>query len=174
TTRGFFAVDTIKKTIYITFRGSANIQNWVSDFSFIRSPLNIANMSPSAPYAQLARDSEVHGGYQRAYDGVRLKVRNAFQKVIKTMPDAKIHATGYSYGCAMAHLAIIDLIISGFVPASKATLTGFGCTRTGNYEFARLTDTVLGLESVKSVMHSYDIFTRFPQFGSRHTGLEVW
>ncbi|KAJ3216419.1 hypothetical protein HDU67_009473 [Dinochytrium kinnereticum] len=175
-TRGFMTLDASKKTIYLSFQGSANTQNWVSNLDAARMALNITTLDTRSPYAQAARDSGVHSGFQKAYERVKAQVRSNLSALLQRQPDATFQAVGHSYGCSMSTLAVVDLIMSKQIPASRVSLTGFGCPRVGNYEFARLVDTQLGLSSVTRVVHSADLVVRLPPtpLGFRHAGKEVW
>ncbi|KAJ3216420.1 hypothetical protein HDU67_009474 [Dinochytrium kinnereticum] len=168
-TQGYIALDEPNKTIYLSFQGAVNPENWVSSFNLPRTRLK---------YADPDTDAYVHQGFQSAYETneVRTKTIDAVTKMLEGRPDFSLHALGHSYGCPISTLAVADLINSNTIAASMVSLTTFGCPRMGNYAFARLIDTELGLFNVRRVVHSYDRLTRNPPttFGYRHSGKEMF
>ncbi|KAI8842474.1 Alpha/Beta hydrolase protein [Chytridium lagenaria] len=175
-TRGYMALDTSRRTIYLSFQGSANAQNWVTNLDAVRTSLDISMMDPKSSYASLASSASVHSGFQKAYARVRSQVRSSLTTLLRQQPDASLHATGHSLGCSLTQLAVVDLIMAKQLPPNRITITGFGCPRVGNYEFARLLDTQLGVSSVTRVVHSADLVPRVPPtpLGYRHAGTENW
>ncbi|KAI8842473.1 Alpha/Beta hydrolase protein, partial [Chytridium lagenaria] len=169
-TQGYIAIDIPKKTIYLSFQGAVNPLNWVASLNFIHTQLKyIANPNP---------DIYVHQGFQNAYESnqVRTKILSSIERILSIYPDFSLHAIGHSYGCSISSLAVIELVSMFRIPAQKVSLTTFGCPRIGNYEFARLIDTDLGLAAVRRVTHSFDRLTRTPPttFGFRHSGREFF
>ncbi|KAI8842520.1 hypothetical protein BC829DRAFT_446504 [Chytridium lagenaria] len=82
----------------------------------------------------------------------------------------------HSYGCAISTLAVAELVLTKRIPAQQVRLTTMGCPRLGNFEFARLIDTQLGLLDVIRVTHSSDRISRVPPttLGYRHAGRELF
>ncbi|KAJ3117143.1 hypothetical protein HDU96_007806 [Phlyctochytrium bullatum] len=176
TLTGFTALDPTTSTIYLSFRGSVNTANWLSNLDFARTDLDLSSLDPSAPYAALARQSSVHSGFQKAYQQLKPQLRSQLTALLARTPTATVHAVGHSLGCAITQLALQDAIFAKLVPASRTRITGFGCPRVGDFEYARLLDTALGIPSVDRIVHSKDIVPRQPPqtFGYRHAGVEHW
>ncbi|KAJ3216421.1 hypothetical protein HDU67_009475 [Dinochytrium kinnereticum] len=168
-TQGYVAVDVSRKTIYLSFQGAVLPSNWFSSFNFPRSQLKFTSPDPNA---------WVHQGFQSAYHavGIRSEILKKVSDLVKLYPSFSLHALGHSYGCPISTIAVAELVLSGRIAGSKVSLTTFGSPRIGNYEFARLIDSKLGLSNVRRVTHSYDTVTRVPptNFGFRHAGREIW
>lgn len=139
----------------IAFRGSANTQDWLTDFRCLPTD---------------------------AGDGI--KIHRGFYDAIKSIADqlvarlrccqAPIFITGHSLGGALAILAakILETALSAGQVHSVFT---FGGPRVGNTAFANVYDSHLGVITWRFV-HEEDIVPRVPFWvtGYRHVGQEVF
>ncbi len=83
--------------IIVAFRGSVNIQNWVTNIDFIQT--NYKNV-PGAL---------VHEGFYAAYAAVSSQVIAAVRKLHASHPTASLLFTGHSLGGALATFASVDV-----------------------------------------------------------------
>lgn len=73
---GFVAYDQTKNLIVVSLRGSANIQNWVEDFTF-----------DSIPFSK-CKNCRVHNGFMLDYDSIQSKIHGAVDNLVKAYPNA--------------------------------------------------------------------------------------
>ncbi|KAI8842522.1 Alpha/Beta hydrolase protein, partial [Chytridium lagenaria] len=168
-TQGYLAVDVPKKTIYLAFQGTTNPSTLLVSLNVPRSKLQYGG--------SLNENAYVHSGFQNAYtaDDVRPIVQNALRTTLTQFKGYNLHAIGHSLGSAIATLSVLDLLETSpnLISPSKIFITSFGSPRIGNYDFARLVDT---LGNARRVIHSSDVVARFPTtpLGFRHGGTEFW
>jgi len=112
----------------VSFRGSANLINWLRDFEFWRvKPTQFED----------CKGCKVHLGFYRIWKSAHEEVVEALKLVgctpEITNPDNKLYITGHSLGAAVTHLAVFDLAKSGFEIAKSYS---FEAPRVGNKAFS--------------------------------------
>lgn len=121
-TEGYIGYLPSDNSIYVVFRGSSSIKNWVSNFD-----------ATHATYRKWPEcDCNVHKGFQNAYESVYTHVLKEVHALQKTYPTAAVKVTGHSLGAALAQLTGMGLIRDG-VPVS---MYNFGQPRTGDDKYA--------------------------------------
>lgn len=98
---GFVAVDEKNKYIVMSFRGTANENNMMSDLSFIKVDTDLCD------------DCSVHEGFWNVWKAVEPTVRDAVSDAMKKYPGFNLVATGHSLGGAVASLGAAALRNSG-------------------------------------------------------------
>ena len=73
---GFVAYDETKNLIVVSLRGSANIENWIEDFTF-----------DSVPFSK-CKGCRVHNGFMADYDSIQSKIHEAVDNLVKAYPTA--------------------------------------------------------------------------------------
>ena len=73
---GFVVYDQTKNLIVVSLRGSANIENWIEDFTF-----------DSVPFSK-CKDCRVHNGFMEDYDSTQSKIHEAVDNLLKAYPTA--------------------------------------------------------------------------------------
>lgn len=149
--QGYVGTDSHRKTIYISFRGTVNLGNWITNADFAQSEQKI-----------LGRDVKIHDGFYNSYDAFKQNIQNAVAPVIRANSDFSIITIGHSYGCSIATLTAVDLLVSSLaVDPAKISLVSFGCPRLGDHNFSLLVNE-MGFNRIDRVVHSRDIVPRVP------------
>jgi len=121
-TQGFVGYLSSQKKIYVVFRGSTSITDWLED------------LSETLCDSEYCNGCSVHCGFQETEKKAFPLVLNAVLKVHSMFPDYSIVVTGHSLGAAVATLTTLDLLAAKLgVPVS---LHNFGSPRVGNDAFA--------------------------------------
>jgi predicted lipase len=143
------ARDSVQNATVFAFRGSVNVENWISNLQF----------SVVEPYED--RDIKVHKGLYHEY----LRYKDEISAYL--VPGDKIVLTGHSSGAAMSLFFAYDIYKDYDV-----VVYTFGKPRIGNAKFAESTSAIQHFR----VTHADDIVPHIPEevLGYRHTGLEVW
>lgn len=95
------------KSIYVTFRGSDNIPNWITNLSTARTNWKT--------YPEC--DCGVHLGFYSATQAVWPDVLSAVQSLKAKFPSYAVKTVGHSLGGALATLTQMELIKVG-IPAT--------------------------------------------------------
>jgi len=144
-TRGYIGYTSSQQTIYVSFRGSESIKNWLDNLDAILTDYpNCGNC-------------EVHRGF---YEAEQDSINNVVQQVksLKNQfPSYSVIVTGHSLGAALATLTALDLVHQG---VSSVRMFNFGSPRIGNDEFAAYTSSLLGDRS--RVTHHKDMVVHSP------------
>ena len=128
-TQGFVGYLTSQKKIYVVFRGSTSITDWLEDLSELLCDSEYCN------------GCSVHCGFQETEKKAFPLVLNAVLKVHAMLPDYGIVVTGHSLGAAVSTLVVLDLLNEKLgVPVS---LHNFGSPRVGNDEFVEFASNAI-------------------------------
>ena len=143
------ARDSVQNATVFAFRGSVNVENWISNLQF----------SVIAPYED--PDIKVHKGLYHEY----LRYKDEISAYL--VPGDKIIITGHSSGGAISMFFAYDIYKDYDV-----VVYTFGKPRIGNAKFAESANAITHFR----VTHADDIVPHIPEevFGYRHTGVEVW
>ena len=160
--QGFVTYNTASNLIVVAFRGSSNLDNWLTDFTI-----------EQIPWAQSGCSGcEVHEGFADMWTSFRTIVYDHVEAFRATYPTAPILVTGHSLGAAVATLAALDLKINY---TSSVSLYNFGSPRVGNYDFYTYFKSIFGLD-VYRITHELDPVPHTPMEiqGFHHIATEVW
>lgn len=119
-TNGYIGYRTEDETIYVVYRGSSSIRDWLDDLDAILT---------TYPYC---KDCQVHKGFYKAELNVIAMVQTEVARLRLIYPSYKIIITGHSLGAALAALTVVDLSMLH----SNLELFNYGCPRVGNQAFA--------------------------------------
>lgn len=119
---GFIGYLPSDKSIYVVFRGSSSIQNWISDLDALKTAYT------SFPEC----NCQVHKGFYSSEQRVISKVVNEVKRLQALKTDYQVKVTGHSLGAAIAQLTSMDLVKFG-IPNS---LYNFGQPRTGDKAYS--------------------------------------
>jgi len=144
-TNGYIGYTPSQSTIYVSFRGSETIQNWIDNLDAILT--NYPRCS----------NCEVHKGFYSAEQDSIANVVNQVLALKAKYPSYSVIVTGHSLGAAVATLTALDLIAAGVSPVR---MFNFGSPRIGNDEFAAYASSILTDKS--RVTHHLDMVVHCP------------
>ncbi|KAI8881421.1 alpha/beta-hydrolase [Backusella circina FSU 941] len=160
--KGFVARSDHDKVIYLVFRGSASVTNYVADLVFLydRYP------GVSGAY--------VHQGFYTSYGGIRDKFKPIVERVKDEYPSYKIVITGHSLGGALSIYAAMELYESNPLKfgSNSTEVYTFGSPRLGNDVFAKYVANT-GI-FISRTVHKNDFVPQTPRVsqGYLHVGIE--
>lgn len=191
---GFVAKCIKTSDIYIVFRGTMNLGEWISNFKVFQIPLGSLDLlnwrHVGKARKELNTTGEVHLGFYRTYtrpkqnwwiDKFLLKDVKALSTIVEEVlkrecpPTSamkpQIYVTGHSLGGALATLAanhIGELIKNNKISALPPILYSFASPRVGDVEFARN----FSVESYR-IANSEDVVPKIPLLLSFGISLNV-
>jgi pimeloyl-ACP methyl ester carboxylesterase len=121
-TNGFIGYRGNDESIYVVFRGSESIPNWLSNLDAILTA-----------YSHCA-GCEVHKGFYKAASNVFAVVQKEVARLKQQFSNFKVVVVGHSLGAALATLVLAELKTTYGV--NNIRLVNFGSPRVGNDEFA--------------------------------------
>ncbi|KAI7854959.1 Alpha/Beta hydrolase protein [Circinella umbellata] len=154
----------MQKTIYVVFRGTSSIENFVVDAVFL--PVDYP----------LVEGAKVHKGFLDSYNDIRDSLVETIEEQANQYPDYKFGLTGHSLGGAQVVLNALDLfnLNSARYGPDKLEIFTQGEPRVGNEKFAEyLLNTQISHERL---VHERDIVPHLPpsMIGFSHSGTEFW
>lgn len=144
-TRGYIGYTASQSTIYVSFRGSESIRNWID------------NLDAKLTTYPLCSNCEVHQGFYEAEQDSIDDVKKEVQRLKKLYPSYSVVVTGHSLGAALATLTALDLLSAGVSPIR---MFNYGSPRVGNDEFAEYASNKLSDRS--RVTHHKDMVVHCP------------
>lgn len=157
--RGILGVYEKERTLYVAFRGSSNIQNWLDNVQFSRT----------CPYED-APDVCVETGFHKVFEYMKEDIMSLLVRLSETYGTQKVVCTGHSLGAAVATLFAYH--IQGEYGAKwEVSLITFGSPRIGNKAFVEG-----GPRHGLRITHANDMVVHVPQMilGYEHVPHEVW
>jgi hypothetical protein len=145
-TQGYVGYLPSDQSIYITFRGSESIKNWISNLDALKASYS------SWPEC----NCEVHKGFYAAEQAIFPTVLSAVKSLKTKFPNYKIKLTGHSLGAALAQLTSMDLVKNGFAVDG---VLNFGQPRTGDKAYAHF---ATGKVDTWRVVHDRDTVPHLP------------
>jgi len=141
--------DTIQDALVFSFRGSADIANWISNFEF----------EYTAPYPD--PNIKVHRGLHAEY----MKYKDRIMSHLS--PNRNVVISGHSSGGAVSMFFAYDIHST-----YNVSVYTYGKPRIGNDNFAESAKNIRHYR----ITHHDDIVPHLPEelFGYRHTGTEIW
>lgn len=161
--------DDAAKELIVSFPGTASVQDFITDFSFV--PLSQA----TAPGCAGCR---VHGGFYVAWRSIADEVTAALADLRARNLGYSTTITGHSLGGALATLAYTDLKASGVPVRTAYTM---GAPRVGNSAYANFIDAISGASSSAlgshiRITHNTDGVPGLPTqaMGFQHSSSEIF
>lgn len=173
-THGWVGVDTRANHIVISFRGTKDLQNWITDLD------GFEKASLSLPFCDVpGHGAAIHIGFYIAYMSVQQQMLTALQSATQQYPSYPVVVTGHSLGAALAVLAALDIGCDagpGRTPRDHVAVYNYGSPRLGNPEFA---STVIATPKVTLFRHTHwkDVIPHLPPdeiLGYHHAATEMF
>jgi predicted lipase len=120
---GFIGYLPTDNSIYVSFRGTQSLDNWIVDFDALK--MNYTTWPECA-------GCEVHAGFYKSVKSVELDVISEVSRLKALFPTYAVKTVGHSLGAALAHLTALSLLKNGF----ETSVLNFGQPRVGNKAFA--------------------------------------
>ena len=114
--------------ITVAFRGSLNVQNFLSNY--IAFPVPISAIAPGKGFAL------AHSSFLADYLSVQSSVRQALRELTSKFPNYKIQFTGHSLGGPLSQLAAVDAYYS--LNIRNIEQFSFNSPRVGNQAYVNL------------------------------------
>lgn len=134
------------KSIYVVFRGSSSIRNWIQNLDTFKTSYT------SYPEC----NCQVHKGFYLTEQAVIGSVISAVKALRTKYPSYGVKLTGHSLGAAIAQLTSMDLLKAG-IPITS--LYDFGQPRIGDKAYATFANSKL---QIWRVTHNADIVPHIP------------
>jgi hypothetical protein len=160
---GFVGYLPSDKSIFVVFRGSESVRNWITNLSADKT--NYTTF-PACTGCQ------VHSGFYSATKSVYPDVLKEVQRLRALYPTYAVKTTGHSLGGALAQLTAMELLNSGY----SVSMINFGQPRVGEVNYAKFSQTKM--PSQYRVVHNHDIVPHNPSstwpLNFHHTRYEEW
>lgn len=121
-TNGYVGYLPSDSAIYVVFRGTKTIRNWIVDLDAFKTDYTTF---PDC-------NCQVHKGFYAAEQAVIADVVKEVSRLKSQFPNYSVKVTGHSLGAALAQLASMDLVKAGY----SASVYNFGQPRTGDINYA--------------------------------------
>jgi predicted lipase len=157
--RALLGYNTEYNTMFVSFRGSTNIQNWIDNIQFRQIyPYNNTSIG-------------VEKGFYKAYQNIKPDVFETLDRLTQKYSTKKLLLTGHSLGAAITTLMAYDVM-----NMYDLFFFTFGSPRVGNTYFVQQFNMGSSYESMYRVTHYYDIVPHLPQeaLGYLHIPYEIW
>lgn len=148
--------------IFVAFRGSNNIQDWISNF-------HVSKIYPYEKYENVG----VEKGFYSIYKTFDSPIFSNIVYLSLKYDTNNIILTGHSLGAALSTLLAFDILNDEVYDGLKIySLITFGSPRVGNKEFV---NSFININSFR-ITHYYDIVPHLPQefLKYNHICQEVW
>ena len=149
-TEGYIGYMPSNDSIYVVFRGSVSITNWITDMTTTKSAYT------TFPEC----NCQVHDGFYHAEQRVIAEITGEVAKLRVAHPTASIKTTGHSLGAALAQLTAMDLVKAGY----DVSMINFGQPRVGDEDYSTFVKTKM-TESWR-VVHNRDPVPHLPMDGA--------
>jgi hypothetical protein len=152
-TEGFVGYLPSDSSIYVVYRGSESIRNWISNLDAFKTAYT------SFPEC----NCQVHKGFYAAEQAVISGVINEVKRLKLLYPKYNVKTTGHSLGAALAQITSMDLVKAGY----STTVYNFGQPRTGDQAYATFANNEV---DTWRIVHNQDIVPHLPLT----TGMEYY
>jgi predicted lipase len=144
-TEGYIGYTSSQSSIFVSFRGTSNAQNWLIDLDIAQSDYPLCD------------GCKVHAGFYKAEQSVISDIIYQVQQLKSKYTSYAVVVTGHSLGGALATLTALDLQNAGI---SNIRLFNYGSPRIGDEAFASYASNFLSDKN--RVTHHKDIVPHVP------------
>lgn len=157
--QGYVGILPSQQKIYIVFRGSSSVRNWIEDLEIKKVDYDTFSEC----------NCKVHDGFYKS----TLNVIDQVTKSVKTLQKQykyDIIVTGHSYGAAVAQLTAMELYARGVDTA----VYNFGQPLIGDRAYGEFVNTKI--DNLWRIVHNKDMVPHIPsqEFGYQHSCQEVF
>jgi len=145
--------------IYVVFRGSDSIDNWIQDLDVIKT-----NYTSYYDCKCL-----VHTGFYETALNVKDQVINAIDRILGRYDDKYIIVTGHSLGAAISNFISMELIKY----YSNVELYSFGQPKCGDEIYANFFNKKMNVRSNR-ITHYNDVVPHLPEINYYHSRHEIY
>lgn len=159
---GYTGVLPSTKTMYVVFRGSSSLLNWIDDAEVIKTDYTTFSQC----------NCQVHSGFYKASNGLKSDTIKSIKHLQTLYKDYKqIVVTGHSLGAAIAQLISMELHATGL----QNTIYNYGQPRVGDEKYAAFLNTLFE-EQLWRFTHDRDPVVHLPPeaFGYKHSCIEIF
>ena len=159
--QGFSGVLPSTKTIYVAFRGSSSILNWLADFKVLKEPYTT--------YPKC--NCEVHKGFYNTALYFKDDVIKSVTSLHNKYNYNTVVITGHSLGAAISQLMIMELYAINLQKTLGVNIEmyNFGQPRTGDALYASFANAIV-MQNFWRFTHNKDIVPHIPP----ETGMEYY
>ena len=155
--QGYVGVLPSSKSIFVTFRGSSSVLNWLDDFEVLKIPYTTY---PSC-------NCSVHKGFYKATLSLKESTITAIQTLFNKYPDYKqLFFTGHSLGAAITQLMAMEMMIyfseKMIIDDITVTIYNFGQPRVGDNKYAGFVNTIIDEDHFFRFTHYKDTVPHVP------------
>jgi hypothetical protein len=147
-TAGFIGYNPNTEAIYIVFRGSSTIDNWIT---------NIDAVMKDYPNCE---GCKVHAGFYHASTDIYPQIESQVTTLQNQYPNYRLVLTGHSLGAALATLTAIQLHDEGHAPNDKVEVYNYGSPRIFNEHGGDYATKVI--DTRVRVTHHKDVVPHIP------------
>jgi len=159
-TRVIVGYDAGSNSIITSFRGSSDIQNFLTDADAFK----VSYVRPGCS------NCNVHKGFYNAYNSLQSQLTPYVQTMRSKYPSATVVVTGHSLGAAEALLGAVDQQQLGY----SVHVYTYGCPRTGDQNFVNFFDNLISATNLRAWFINDPVPTLPGHFmGYDHVGTEV-
>jgi len=144
-TAGYIGYHSGEQNIYISFRGTATLNNWLT-----------TNLDADYDPYHLCDECKAHSGFMEAAQAVFPEVLSEVQRLRALYPSYKVVVTGHSLGGALSHIMALEL--DAYM--SNIELYTYGSPRVSNDELA--TYSTARFPTASRVTHDKDMVVHVP------------
>lgn len=157
--QGYIGILPSQQKIYIVFRGSSSVRNWIEDLEIKK-----------VDYVTFPEcNCKVHDGFYKSTKNVMDQVSTSVELLQKQYV-YDIIVTGHSYGAATAQLTAMELYAKGI----HSSVYNFGQPLIGDTAYAVFVNTKI--DNLWRIVHNKDMVPHIPpeEFGYLHSCQEVF
>lgn len=159
--QGYTGIIPTQKRIYVAYRGTSSISNWMSD-------LEVKQVAYTS-YPEC--NCKIHYGFYQSALNIKNQTLDSLKQLRKEYPTYNIIITGHSYGAAVSQIISMELLKEGI----KTEIYNYGQPRIGDKKYADFVNTKIN--NYWRFTHNKDVVPHLPPiegFGYYHSCREVF
>ncbi|EAR84464.2 lipase family protein (macronuclear) [Tetrahymena thermophila SB210] len=160
--QGFCGYNPIKHQIIIAIRGTANLNNWITNLKAF--PVDFPDCD----------GCQIHMGFRDHAQSIQNHINQCVKNILEKYVDANVIITGHSLGGAIATLISVE-VLKYLQPKNQISLYTFGAPKIGNQNFVEYLNQII--PNSYRIVNYYDAVPHLPFkqiLDFRHHGYEIW